>query len=125
MNNYGRIEQINIINDLIGKTFESVYVNHDNDEMYFIMESGRMYKFYHHQDCCEVVYIEDINGNLSDLENTPILLAEEFIHENVYAGFDSSTYTFYRFTTSKGYVDVRWCGESNGYYSESVDFMEV
>ena len=108
------------INDMVGRTFTSV--ENKGDELIFHSEE-KSFKFYHSQDCCESVRIEDIVGDLEDLVNTPILGAEEISGvgdpEPEYA--DSYTWTYYKFRTIKGYVDVRWLGESNGYYSESVD----
>jgi hypothetical protein len=83
-----------------------------------------VFHFYHSQDCCESVYIESVVGDLADLVGSPILMAEEVSGESP-AGFVENDYgciewTFYKFATIKGYVDVRWFGESNGYYSTSV-----
>jgi hypothetical protein len=79
--------------------------------------------FAHQQDCCETVRINDIVGDLQDLVGEPLLVAEEVkgATEPDEEHYESYTYTFYKFATRKGYVDVRWLGESNGYYSEGVD----
>ena len=107
---------------MVGKTFTRVTGNVGDGEMVFENDQER-YVFYHAQGCCESVYIEDIVGELSDLVGEPLLMAEEVSNYDAPEPKDalSYTWTFYKFATRKGYVDVRWLGESNGYYSESVD----
>ena len=110
---------------LVGKVFTNVEINDDKTEMVFTNdESG--YKFYHEQDCCESVEIVDINGLLSDLIGKPILQAESVSMNSSSDNYDGSqTWTFYKFATIQGFVTVRWLGESNGYYSEEVNFAEI
>jgi hypothetical protein len=123
--------------ELIGKTITKINVNEKKDRIEFHCKNEKsifknvplVYLMYHCQDCCESVSIEDINGDLDDLLNTPILQAEERTSRDNPEGFqrdyqDSFTWTFYHLATIKGYVTIRWYGESNGYYSESVDFVE-
>lgn len=116
------------IGDMVGKTFKEVRVSDDKGEMVFVQDDGTEYRFYHEQDCCEGVSINDINGDLDFLVGEPLLLADEATNNkelkpSAYA--ESWTWTFYRFGTRKGYVDVRWLGESNGYYSESVSLVRT
>ena len=117
------------IKELLGKVLVDV-VNVDNDELIFICDNGDKYKLYHQQDCCEDVHIDDINGDLKDLIGSPILMAQENLSQKNPEDVDipeyqeSFTWTFYKLATIKGYVNIRWYGESNGYYSEEVDFKK-
>ena len=118
------------ISDLINKTMVRVEQTEVGGEDALVMETddGMVYTFAHSRDCCESVTIESITGDLSDLVGSPLTMAEESSQDGKEAGLafpneytpDSSTWTFYKFATIKGYVDVRFFGESNGYYSESV-----
>ena len=113
---------------LIGKVFTSI--EQTDDTMTFYCADGSQYKMFHYQDCCESVTIDDICGDLDDLIGSPILIAEESRSdtnpEGVDIGYqDSFTWTFYKLATIKGYVDIRWYGESNGYYSEEVSLVQV
>ncbi len=114
------------ISAMVGKTIIEVNKNDDNNELIFIGDDGTQYKFYHSQDCCETVQIEDICGDLENLVGSPILTAEERTsREGIYDEGNSTTWTFYEFATNKGSVTIRWYGTSNGYYSESVDFAVI
>jgi hypothetical protein len=116
------------IEALIGKTLTSISVN--EDEIIFTCDNGEKYLMTHYQNCCESVTVEDIVGDINDLLNSPILIAREDTSNDNPEGFtkeyqDSFTWTFYNIATARGHVTIRWYGESNGYYSESVDFKQI
>ena len=112
---------------MLGKTFVQVTGAVGNFDLLFETANGERFMFAHQQDCCERVDINDIVGDLEDLVGEPLLVAEQVEGETPVdfneADHESVTWTFYKFATRKGYVDVRWLGESNGYYSESVELF--
>ena len=113
--------------DLVGCVLRDVTAS--GDEFTLTLEDGTVARLFHGPQCCEHVELHDVNGDLADLVGTPIVIAEESSsseekpddwrpdHEP-----DSWTWTFYRLGTVKGTVVLRWLGQSNGYYSERVDF---
>ena len=109
---------------ILGKTLNAVEGCEDgSDEVTFRCVDGSVYRMYHEQDCCESVDLNEIIGDVADLIGPPLTMAEVVASEsdNDNTG-GTSTWTFYKFATAKGYVTLRWLGSSNGYYSESVTF---
>lgn len=114
------------ISALNGKTITKIEgMEAGNDLIIFTCDDGTKYKMYHEQDCCESVDIDDVCGNVSDLIGVPVALAEESSASGECEDGDTETWTFYLLGTAKGYVNLRWYGTSNGYYSEAVTLIEV
>jgi len=117
-------------NVLKGKVFNEIKVDRDDSaSITFITNEGEKYIMIHDQDCCEFVTIEDISGDTRDLINSEILMADEVSNDWDPPKSDyppeSYTWTFYKLATINGSVTIRWYGESNGYYSESVDLYKT
>lgn len=111
--------------NLKGEKLLAIYrLEKGSDEALFVTESGKRYRMYHDQDCCENVEIEDVCGDIKDLIGSEILLAEEVTSNDnpKDKNDDSFTWTFYKLSTIKGSLTIRWYGVSNGYYSETVSF---
>lgn len=118
--------------ELIGKTITKIEgAEKYSSQITFHTDEG-IFRQSHLQDCCETVEVEDICGDIEALLGSPICLAEEVTHVNenppeIEVPYDqeSYTWTFYKLSTIKGSVTIRWYGASNGYYSESVYFERI
>lgn len=112
---------------LIGLTPESISGAVGSSKLLITFTNGTTALFYHEQDCCEYVYIDDIVGDLDTLIGHPLTIAAIKQSDSTdkpsssECQDDSFTWTFITLATIKGYVDIKFYGESNGYYSESVD----
>jgi hypothetical protein len=118
------------VTEMLGATLVNIEGLEENrDSVVFTADDGRKWQMYHCQDCCEHVNVEDVCGVVSDLIGSPLLMAEEETsvenpedYEVAEYGQDRFLWTYYKFATIKGYVTVRWYGESNGYYAVGVSF---
>lgn len=78
---------------------------------------GVILQILHKEECCEEVWLEDITGDLNDLVGHPIQTLDVRSQEDPSLG-ESGSWTFITLRSNGGSVDMRWCGTSNGYYSE-------
>ncbi len=130
--------------ELKGKRLKSIDIlpYEDGKVIVFCCSDDDMFALYHGQECCEDVWLEDVCGDLDDLIESDILIAEFATNQDepigepynrglVEKGQDftnhwrSLTWSFYKLATIKGYVTFTWKGMSNGYYSEKVAFSRL
>ena len=104
---------------LQGMTITAVVYKEVNESL-LIHLNTHVLEMIHHQECCESVYLADVVGSFEDLIGYPLLEVSESIVDIATADM-SSTASYYNFKTVKASVQLRWVGESNGYYSETVD----
>lgn len=116
---------------LVGKTIQKIEILNHNGTVRITTDDGE-YLMEHDQDCCECVEVQDADSyDFESVCGTPVLLAEETTLDAIPGRpdkgevYDSGTWTFYKIETVKGSLNIRWLGESNGYYSERVDFRKV
>ena len=109
------------IDDLVGKAVRGLAYS---DEYFQILTDDCIYIFYHEYSCCESVWLTQVDGISDKLIGSRIVIAEVVTDEKD-TEHGHITWSFYKIGTNKGMIDFRWCGESNGYYSETVDLVKI
>ena len=118
--------------EMVGETVEFVDVDDTKNQIVITTQSGRQFRIYHDQDCCEQVEIaesQDGDGQLVTLIGKKIegvaVELEEDVDPPPFEDCDSWTRTKISFRTNSETVISRWIGTSNGYYSESITINEL
>ena len=118
--------------EMVGETVDFVDVDETKNQIVITTQSGRQFRIYHDQDCCEQVEIvesQDGDGQLVTLIGKKIEGVEVELEEDVdpppFEDCDSWTRTKISFRTNSETVISRWIGTSNGYYSESITINEL
>lgn len=125
MNYYNKEVELSV---LVGKTIKEIKgLEKESDEVRVITDDDNEYLFYHQRDCCEHVALNDFEISSESLVGGLITLSEQLknVEDPIIELSESYTWTFYKIETDKGGLWMRWLGESNGYYSEEVDFVWV
>src|SRR5690606_1558502 len=95
-----------------------------NDDVTIKTASGRTFRMYHSQDCCESVYVSREYGSVDGILNKTV---ERAVYNTEYyaEASESGTITTFRIYCGDAYLELEWLGTSNGYYSEGVSFCET
>ena len=110
------------LKSLVGEVLS--HVDESDGDLLLTTQSGRQIRFYHDQECCESVYIEDQDGEWHELIGkvlTNVSESSDFSDDDL----DCVQKTEFAFTADDTTVVSKWHGESNGYYSTDVSIREI
>lgn len=117
--------------DLEGKTITKIEgLETGSYDVTFYCSDGSVYRMYPDDDTFLYgndidIAIEDICGDVDCLIGNEIKKAEVRRSEKIDGNWHMpEVWTFYTLATVKGYVDIRWYGTHNGYYSAEVNFWK-
>lgn len=114
------------IQSLVGETIILIEgMDFGSDCVSIHTASGKCFSFYHQEDCCETVDLNDYEADVETLCDGLIISAEIATNDEWDEPGptpESWTWTFYKIETTKGEIWMRWLGDSNGHYSEKVKF---
>jgi len=121
---------INEFKKMVGEIISEITLKTDDnnyEQLIFKTESGKIFKMFHENDCCEIVYLEDvIGGRLTDLLGETVVDVD--IKTNSIKNNKNTEiyieYYFYEIKTNENTITLRWYGDSE-YYSAYVDFEEI
>lgn len=113
-----------MLEKIIGATILDVGMG-ATPSLLFITTNKGLLHFYHNQDCCESVWLEDGFEDLKRMIGEKVFSAKEVTNHNIGEMLPCSdvsfTWTYYNISTLYHDCTLRFYGTSNGWYSESVD----
>ena len=124
MNTLSKVSTKEVNKEMRGKKIISIEgMQEGSEEVRITFEDNSFLIFYHEFDCCESVEVCQVDSDPSKFVGskfTELKIKQSYENEEDTTPRESCTWTFYTLVTTKGYLDFRWLGESNGYYSEEV-----
>ena len=115
------------ISSLVGKTIFSITVS--KNSISFKTGDGE-YIMLGISEYGVVIELQEVDGDLEDLLDSPVLEASEKSGDDQKSPpddytYDSWTWALYKIGTRKGRVNLWWLGIGIGYYPEMVSFLRV
>ena len=96
----------------------------NSDRVIFNFENGARIIFAHEPECCESVFLADLDENIQVGERLMFLeVRTQCLEPN--EDHEGMTWTFITILTDKCHETMRWVGESNGWYSEKPTIIFI